>query len=306
MKTTRNVLIIIAVVCVVAGIVIFAGAFAASGFKLHNMTGVEYEEKNYYVSEKFDKIDIKTVDADVSLIPIDNSDEARVECLSSERVTYRVEVENGVLRVERQDNTEWWEHIGFFINVPSFHVRVYLPVKYYEFLTVSTTSGEISIETGVAVGEVQLKTVSGDIMSSGSITESFEASTTSGELTLGNVTGARVSFHTTSGDAEISNVQAESIEMSSVSGDMDFTSVWTEEEFRIRTTSGDIDFNGCDGGDISVKTVSGDVEGSFWTDKSFDVHTTSGDVRVPQSVASAPFCVISTTSGDVNIKIRGH
>lgn len=305
MKTTRNVLIIIAAVCVAAGIVIAAGAFAASGFRLQNMTADKYETKNYYVSENFEKIDIKTVDADVYIIPYD-SDEARVECLSSERVTYSVEAENGVLKVERQDDTKWWEHIGFFINVPSFHVKVYLPVKYYEFLAISTTSGEISIESGVNVGEVQLRTVSGDIVSNANITESFTASTTSGELAASNIVGARVSFHTTSGDANFSDVAAESIETSSVSGDMDFTSVMVTEDFRISTTSGDVEFRGCDGGDISVKTVSGDVEGSFWTDKSFDVHTTSGDIRVPQSVAYAPFCVISTTSGDVNIKIRGH
>ncbi len=300
----RNVLIIIASVCLAIGIVISAGAFAAAGFKLHNTTGNEYEVKTYYVSEEFEKIDIKTVDADVSVIPAD-SDEARVECLSSEKVTYSVEVKNGVLKIERHDHTKWWEHIGLFLNVPSFTVTVYLPEKYYDLLAITAVSGNISIESGVSVGEIQLKTVSGDIGSDASVTERFGSSTTSGEVRVSNITGASVDFQTTSGDISFSDVAAESISVSSVSGDVDLTSSWATEELRIRTTSGDVYFRGCDAADISVKTVSGDVEGSLWTDKSFDIHTVSGDVRVPGSVASAPPCVISTTSGDVSIKIRG-
>ena len=303
MKTTRNVLLIIASVCIVLGIVIAAGAVAASGFRIKNMNAGKYETKTHYVSEKFDKIDIGTVDADVYIIPGDR-DEARVECLSSERVTYSVEVENGVLRIERHDDTQWWEHIGFFISFPSFHVKVYLPEEHYELLTIVTTSGDISIDSGMHVSEVQLKTVSGDIVSNGDITESFKASTTSGELRLSNVVGTDVSFHTTSGDIDLSDITAKSIETSSVSGDMNFTSVTAVEDFEIKTTSGDVYFRDCDAYQgLSLKTVSGDVKGSFLTDKSFDVHTVSGDIRVPQSVTNAPRCVINTTSGDVSIKI---
>lgn len=305
MKTTRNVLLIIASVCIVLGIVIAAGAVAASGFRIKNMNTGKYETKTHYVSESFDRIDVETVDADVYIMPYDG-DEARVECLSGERVTYSVEVENGVLRIERHDDTQWWEHIGFFISFPSFHVKVYLPEKNYEYLTATTVSGDIFIESPVQIGEVQLKTVSGDIASNASVTESFKASTTSGELRLSNVTGKGVTFQTTSGDINFSDMNVESIEALSVSGDMNFISVTANEDFDIKTTSGDIKFRGCDGGDISVKTVSGDVEGSFLTDKVFDVHTTSGDIRVPQSTASAPRCVINTISGDVSIKIMGQ
>lgn len=305
MKTTRNVLIIIAAVCVAMGIVISAGAFAASGLNfLHWSDHNKYEEKTYYVSEDFEKVEITSVDADISIIPVDGA-EARVECLSSERVTYSVEVENNILKIERHDDTKWWENIGFFINVPSFTVKVYLPVKCYAALSVVSVSGDISIEAGSTFIDVKLKTVSGDIASNAVITDGFNVSTTSGGLRASNITGASVSFQTTSGDAEMSDVAAESINISSVSGDVDFASVLATESFKIKTTSGDVYFGGCDADDISVKTVSGDVEGILWTDKSFDVHTVSGDIRVPGSVSSAPMCEISTTSGDVSIKVRG-
>lgn len=307
MKTTRKVLIIVAAVCIAVGVIISAGAFAASGFRSGGIWGKnDYEVKTHYVSEKFEKVEINSVDADISIIPYDSSDEAKVECLSSERVTYDVAVEGDTLTITRKDDTRWWEHIGFFINVPSFTVKVYLPVKCYEALSVTSVSGEISMDSGLIFIDAYLKTVSGDIECNATVTETFKAYTTSGELDATAINGADVLFQTTSGDASFSKITASNIELSSVSGEMCFSSVFATESVKLRTTSGDIELNGFDADGISIKTVSGDVDGRLYTDKNFDINTTSGDVRVPQSVGSAPLCEVNTTSGDVRFVVRGY
>lgn len=221
-------------------------------------------------------------------------------------------------------------------------LTVYLPKEEYKNLYLETTSGDIYAESKLTFADAELHNTSGNVIMSEITAESISAKSTSGnvhisnsdiktelflkstsgntkisetnagkitsESTSGSVslkktkTENDINAHTTSGSIRFSDVEANDISVKSTSGDAELTNSVSAGRFYVKTVSGDIELESCDGKNLNLESTSGEIEGSLLTGKKFITDTTSGDVYVPDSTGTDE-CVISTTSGDIDIYV---
>lgn len=174
-----------------------------------------------------------------------------------------------------------------------------------ESLTAASTSGDINTSS-VYADNISVTSTSGEIHADSCRAEGFiNAGSTSGEVEIGICSASSLEAKTTSGDLEIKSSNVSSIRAKTTSGDIDISGTEATGNASFESTSGNITFAGFDAHEINVSTISGGVRGTLGSSKDFDVSTVSGRVDVPNSVYGAGPCSISTTSGNVNIKIPG-
>lgn len=143
---------------------------------------------------------------------------------------------------------------------------------------------------------------------------------TSGDLTLENVTPYVVYAETTSGDMEVRlSKRTAGVGLKSTSGDI--AGEFDVDKLHIQSMSGDVDYWGT-AGDVTVSTVSGDIQldGNLPLAKlttvsgdvtlyagaesrKVDVHTTSGDIDARVAPSMAVHAEISSISGDVTNRV---
>ncbi len=143
---------------------------------------------------------------------------------------------------------------------------------------------------------------------------------TSGDLTLENVTPYAVYAETTSGDMEVRlSKRTAGVVLKSTSGDI--AGEFDADKLHIQSMSGDVDYRGT-ASDVTVSTVSGDIQldGNLPLAKlttvsgdvtlyagaesrEVDVHTTSGDIDARVAPSMAVHAEISSISGDVTNRV---
>ena len=210
---------------------------------------------------------------------------------------------------------------GFFhFGYGGGYTEVWLPASYKGELALATSSGDITSEMDLVLER--------DLM----------AASTSGEITMPDVSAGNVSLTSTSGNVRIENIEtntngtAGDINIATTSGDImakqlvgetniASTSGYVNVEIitgnvQIATTSGDITVQHIDGnavfgsssgnakimegnGERSVSTSSGDVT-IDGADGFWKIHSTSGEVRVKGQNDNGS---IETTSGDISLEI---
>lgn len=210
---------------------------------------------------------------------------------------------------------------GFFhFGYGGGYTEVWLPASYKGELALATSSGDITSEMDLV------------------LERDLSAASTSGEITMPDVTAGNVSLASTSGNVRIETIETDrngtagDINIATTSGDITVkqlvgetniasTSGYVNAEMitgnaQMATTSGDIAVQYLDGnaalgstsgnakimegsGDRSVSTSSGDVT-IDGADGLWKVHTTSGEVRVKGQNDGGS---IETTSGDVSLEI---
>jgi DUF4097 and DUF4098 domain-containing protein YvlB len=166
-------------------------------------------------------------------------------------------------------------------------------------LTAHTSSGKIQIEQGTLGGALDLETVSGDVAALGIRATSCRLVSSSGDLTLEGCSG-RLEMQTVSGSIEVNNARDVELELSTSSGGMRFSgSLGAEGEHRL-------------------ESVSGNIRLLLPADAAFDldIETISGDVQTEFPVTMAqfgekhvvgavngggPLLQINTSSGDVTL-----
>ncbi len=266
---------IVAVILVAVGFVIALLSFLISGGKLGTTS---YEEKTYSITENFSKVSVEVAEGDVILLPCDEGSE--VVAKQSKKISYTVEVVDGVLTVKEKDSRRWYGYIGIFLEHGS--VTLKLPQTVYENVSIVSASGNLQLNSGLTVKNANLSTQSGEIVCNADIAENLTAKTKSGNIRIGQVCVETLKAETSSGNIRLEKA---------VSGGL------TE----IRSQSGNVRLTACDAGSYDIKTSSGNVEGTLLSGKTFQTKTGSGNVKVPQTTGG--ICKIQTASGNIFVKI---
>lgn len=302
MKTSKKIALIVAAGCIVLGVLLIVFSRPRGGFHELEAHTTTYESKTYDVSEPFRRICVQDAAMDVRILPAADG-QCRVVCYDSRKRTHTVAVTDDTLTVTCVDLETWYDHIGItWGGWQDIALTVYLPEQEYESLLLQTASGDIAVHSGFTFAEAELRTASGDVTFTGTVSEQLSVQSTSGEIEIRNTTGSTVQIATTSGDIDLSRVTADALSLQSTSGDIELAAVQISGEAVLETISGDIALEHSDAGSFRIKTTSGDIEGALLSGKNFVTHTVSGDVRVPPSDSTANVCEITTTSGDIRIK----
>lgn len=320
MSKTVIILLIIAAAFVILGTAIFVITATSVGWDFTKLGTGNYETNAYDITEEFTDISIKTDTADIVFM-LSDDEKCKVTCYEEAKVKHSVFVSDGVLTVDMVDTRKWYDYIS--INFSSPKITVYLPEAEYFSLKIEENTGDIeipnefrfeniniSVSTGnvecyaSATGDIKIATSTGNICAEKISAASLNASVSTGKVTVSEstITGdVKVSVST--GKAVLSNVACRNVISSGSTGDIFLKNVIATEKFSIERSSGDVTFESSDAAEIFVETSTGDVEGTFLSDKVFITKASSGDVKVPESITGGK-CKITTSSGDISIKIK--
>lgn len=310
--------IITALCLILIGSVIFGGVMMALKRDFNKLSTAKLINNEYDVSEAFSNISIKTDTADVEFILTDG--ESRVELLEYENERHSVFSENGTLTINVENTKKWYDHIGINIGSPS--IKVYIPKKDYESVSVMASTGRIFIEglaanelkANVSTGEITLKNVECNVLSSTGSTGGvkLDGITANKTLTIKRSTGyikaksisaADAVISVTTGKVTLQNVSCSTLSSDGKTGRMDLQQVVATKKLTLTRSTGDIKMDDCDAGEIYIKTSTGDVKGSLLSEKIFITKTDTGNISVPSGFAGGK-CEIETSTGDIKITIK--
>ena len=322
MKKGKKTAIIVALILVVLGILISAGAIAMLNFNFEKMNTLTYVTQTHFVDEDFSSISVNGAECNVKIIPAEDG-KCKIVCTEGESDTiyHTISVSEGNLKIERHDNRNWYEHFGIYFG--SMEVAVYLPKSEYESLTVKTASGKIEIPDTFSFKNAKAESASGNILFCAKVENTLSAEAVSGKIHIENTDPEVLNAKSTSGNITIENVNVNSgLNVNAVSGRLTFSNIRCKE-LTAKTTSGDtvfenviangmlyanstsgrVVFDGCDAESLYIKTTSGSVKGTLLSEKIFITSTSSGSIDVPRS-ASGGECEITTVSGNIEFKIK--
>lgn len=297
MNKLIKITIITAICLVVAGSVLFLIAAISLGFNFRNANGSA--EKTFTVSETFINVNYNSDEYDVWFLPSTDGT-VKVQAFEFENNEFKVEVEDGTLKIGRDDQRKWYERMQPFNY--DYNISVYLPIGEYGELTAKTLSADVNLSKDLSFTYVSIDTLSGDVSGTVNCKGKVGIETASGDVELFGLDGSALTVNTTSGDIDVDNSVLENMAVRSASGELSLENV-TATTFDFHTVSGDIELEKCDAQTVKIETTSGGVDCNFLTGKIYNVKTTSGRTRLPQSDASGGTCDVKTTSGDIEIRI---
>ena len=317
MKRKKGSSTVLAAVLICIGTLLVFTSLVLSGFNLSSVSSLQFADVAHGITLPFDSIRVEEIDCTVLLRP---SEDGTCTVVSQEtsHLFNIVAVEDGTLTVRRRDERAWHERILVF-GAAEPTLTLYLPVRQYEDLTLRTTAGNVSVEAPFAFRSANLKSVSGDILLTASVSEEASLSTTSGSITVRNLNVTTLTASATSGALSLRGITADAVTLSTVSGEIRMnegiragtlsakstngsvllTDINVTETLSVTGVSGNVALFNAEFADAYVETASGNVTGTLRSSKSFDVQTTSGVILHPESSGGARLRV-RTVSGNIS------
>ena len=297
MKTKT--LLIVAALLMVFGILLFGGTMMALNWNFKALSTSKYETHTHTVTEAYQHIRIEAATADVVFLPSEN-EKTEISVFENQHVTHTVKNENGTLHISDVDNRRWYHRIGINFDTPT--ITVCLPRASYESLSITVTTGDVTLPEGYTFHSLTVSTTTGDVTLKGEVTNDATVCTTTGDIEIKSFSANALLVSLTTGDITLDGVRADTLSLSGGTGDARLSDVIGTSSLSVDYTTGDIMLDRCDAAALSLKTTTGDISGSLLSPKAFTYSTTTGDVKLPDCVADST-CSLKTTTGDIRIVI---
>ena len=152
----------------------------------------------------------------------------------------------------------------FFVRgLAAADIQLTLPRRYWEFIQVSTTNGDVTVDDGLEAGRLAVRTVSGNLELNRALCGEVAYKSVSGDLEALDIAGG-VQAETMSGDLEVSG-SVQSVKLATASGDITVDSTAAPQSMELRSKSGDCQaaFPGGEGFTLQFETISGDLNSEF-------------------------------------------
>ncbi len=319
MKKTK-IWLIISTSLILTGGIIFTGVMTMLKWDFKRLSTTKFETKTYEITEKYKDILILSKTADVELVATDDS-VITVKCYERFNAKHSVTVDDGTILIKEDDTRKWYEHIGVSFENPT--ITVHVPKNFRSSLGITTFTGNVKIPKDLNFENIEIIGNTGKIECNASAEQSIKASTSTGIISVDNVTTGAVSLSVSTGKITASNISCENSFEADVStgdciltdiecksfasdgntGSLTMTNVIASEKFTISRSTGDVKFEKCDASEISIETDTGYVRGSLLTDKIFIANSDTGSINVPKTT-SGGMCEITTDTGNIKITIE--
>ena len=189
-------------------------------------------------------------------------------------------------------------------------VSLTVPARRWESVAISTASGDVDMGGGLEIGELSVRTASGDVECRVNSCEKAQFKTASGDIEArGNFVSLRA--ETASGDVELDGPLGE-VTISTASGDIELDG--SVARVKAGTMSGDVHVESMTMPQaMTLSSKSGDVEAHIPVMGPFkaDLRSVSGDTDMddfgawPVGDGSEPHYTLTSVSGDVALKRPG-
>ena len=317
MKKGTIIALIVAVAMIIAGGIILTLGLSFAGEPENTVT---VKEKIYVVNDPFDSIQVKTADCDVTIVK--SAGEFQMVGQETDKVSYSVLVEDGVLKIDVIDLQKWYDHIGIFRENVKITLR--LPERQYESLRVQTDTGDITVPQGFTFAAAELFSDTGDITVAAAVTDRIISSTVTGDIHLQGSAPAMVNLETDTGDVdvvavsngelhiktdtgsmELETVKCKSLTCKSDTGDIELNRVIAEDYLQAFNDTGDVTLTDCDAGELNIETDTGDIYGVLLSAKIFWGDSDTGNMKVPDSTMGGR-CRVQSSSGDIEFFYKNN
>lgn len=144
--------------------------------------------------------------------------------------------DDGVLSI-RQGSTAT-SSFFFLRGLASADVKLTLPQRFWDFLQISTTSGDVEVDEGLEVGQLSVRTSSGDVQLNGLEFQELIFKSASGDLDTGGLSGREVRAESASGDIQLTG-RFDTVRAGTASGEIEVEG--GARELRCNTASGDVE-----------------------------------------------------------------
>ena len=322
MKKSKVILIIISLVCILIGAAMVTGAY----FSLVNdasgqLAALEFQEKTHAITEPFTKLNIRTVNSSIEILPSSDGI-CRIVCNDNEKLYHDFSVTEspqGIqLNINQRDDWQWYEMLDGLYRVDELKLQVYLPEAEYDLLHANSASGDIKIAPDFRCQTVSTYTASGNTKITDLQTRHLTANTVSGDLILRNIEAAEDAFlesisgfmqienlkatnittHSSSGGAALENVSSDYLRATSVSGEIRVMGSNFCDTSYFETGSGSIEIVDSNCGEQSVNTVSGNATMQDVSGSSLNARSSSGDISLWDTLYSGNV-LCHTVSGEI-------
>ena len=264
---------------VAAALILGGGILAAFGFY---MAGEEafvpsLTEREVPVREAFESVVIETEDCEVNFTPFNGDADPYIVFMEREKVSHHTSVQGGVLKVNMTDQRQWMDHIGFIGG--SMKITVYLPLKQYESLRVTTDTGDIKVPEVLSSKEIWLSSDTGDILCEAAAKSLVDCATDTGDITVKNCAPATLRLQTDTGDVKLRMIGGTEIHLETDTGNVDAEDVYCSV-FSCESDTGDVQIKDGDANLINIKTNTGDVYmPKAWQKKNCHIESDTGNIR---------------------------
>ena len=266
-------------------------------------------DKAESITASFEGIEIVSDTADLTFVA---SDECKIEYTTHKKITYSTKVEDGTLKIKMEDNRRWFEKIFSFGD--SSKLTVYLPEGEYSSLTVNQATGTINLPAGYSFGSVDIDLSTGDTKLSASVEGALKIHTSTGHITLENVSCGSLStkvssgktnlsnvtvagdatLNASTGDMVLNNVSFKNLSTIATTSDLNANGLYLEESLSIERSTGDVSLSDINcGGKVAVQTSTGSIDIANATCADMTVTVSSG-----KSSYTNVSCVNFTSTGD--------
>lgn len=245
------------------------------GFFCEN-SRVRRVEGTAFSSRELKGVDVQIVNGDVD-VRMDGDPEGDV-LLDGDVENLEVRIsDDGVLSI-RQGNTAT-SSFFFLRGLAAADVKLTLPQRFWDFVQVTTVNGDVDVAAGLEVGQLSVKTASGDAQVRGTEFQDLLFKSASGDLSAAELNGRSVQAESASGDVELDGC-FDSVHVTTSSGDMDLTG-------SVRA--------------LRCATASGDVEAELeQVPEQLDMNSKSGDCEVAMPAGEGFTLQFSTVSGELD------
>ena len=320
MKTRTKVWLIIAGSFVLLGGLLFSGIMTLVDWNFSMLSTNEAQTNEYVFDEKFENIDVSINTADIEFIE-STADAVKVVCVEESDEKHTVKIENNTLSINYNITKDLYQYIGINFNSPK--ILVYIPAGEYGALTIDSDTGDVDIPSIFSFSSIDITATTADIKNYASSKGDVNIKTSTGSISLDNVSVKSLDLTVTTGSINVSNasvdlggrrkikkgkselynVTCKSIITKGSTGDLTLTNVEASEKYNITRSTGDVTFDSSDAKEINIETDTGDVKGTLLSDKIYIINTNTGDVYVPKTTTGG-VCEITTSTGDINIKVN--
>ena len=220
MNSFKRIILTVAAVCTVVGSATALWALSRMGWQINELETVTFSEKTTAIDTDFGNILITDINAHISLYQSQNG-ECKAVFTETEHLTFDIQNNGGTLTIEQKDDSKWYERFGVIVS-DTYYLKLYLPKAQYSELTIESVSGDAELTSGLDFGDINISTVSGEII-------------------LDKCDGVTIDIATVSGDVKAHLLIDKTFYIDTDSGTVNVPeSVSGAGDCRIDTTSGDI------------------------------------------------------------------
>lgn len=266
---TRNIVLIAAGCCMIAGAVISG----AAAMKLQSTHIYEDKEITQKITDKVTKIDVQSQYGDINILPADG-DQITVNYVDCEINRYDINADSGTLNIKAADilsNENWRENwFDRILNVDihrhkSYTMKIYVPKNMSPDIEVKADCGAVSIIDG-KYKNVRCELDYGGLKIHNVTADSVDIESDCGDVELKEVT-ADISADCDLGEIRAEKIKGRNITLYNDLGDIKGTIIGREEDYTINAEieAGDKNLQNRTGGQnkLNISVDLGDIDIKF-------------------------------------------